>query len=193
VLGISGKYRVAELLEVTVADNVASAKKQIDDKLDILGKTVNRLLKKPVDWRAANWRPMGETQLFYRFPSAAGQFKWICYMPTYQNNAPRGVILYEVHSAQRQKFPLPVAIPDEIRKSPKDSSKGRAIKNGTEEEWAKAFLKDHPTYKVIIKGLLVVASVALLIGSIVALLDPVPGDEVIAFTASIALMKLVME
>jgi hypothetical protein len=187
VLGISGDGRYAEMLEVTTENNAASAIVQVNTKLGILRTTVNKLLNRPVDWRPSRWRPVGDLRLFMQLPATAGEFRWVCYTPTYRKPAPDGVILYEIHALQRA--PVTVPVPKEVKDKIKERVQRVPIPQGREEQWARDLLAEYPSLKTALKALMVVAALALIVIAIVAIFDPVPGDEAAAFLAAMALLR----
>lgn len=184
VLGIANDGMTAELLEVTTVDNAASAVIQINSKLDILRRTVNRIHNISVGWRASTWRPTGR-QLFYVLDSTPQQVRYICYVPTFRVEAPPGVILYEIHVLSRQAVRVPVPAPSGAQEKVKQAVP-RA--EGAEQR-ARRFVQEHPDIAQWIRGIALVLAVGSVIVAIVALIDPVPGDEVAAFAFASALFR----
>jgi hypothetical protein len=184
VLGIADDGFNAELLEVTTQDNVRSAVAQVNSKLAILRETVNRIHNMSVDWRASNWKP-GPQQMFRVLDATPHQIRYICYMPTFRALAPPGVILYEIHVLVRQPVPVPVPAPqgaaERVRQAMPRSE-------GVEQR-ARRFLQEHPDIAEWIRGIALVLAVAAVIVAIVALIDPLPGDEVAAFAFASALFR----
>ncbi|HWB99078.1 MAG TPA: hypothetical protein VG672_20360 [Bryobacteraceae bacterium] len=189
VLGISGDGRYAEMLEITTESNAASAIAQVNAKLAILRITVNKLLNRAVDWRPSPWRPTGDLQIFMQLPAAPGEFRWVCYMPTYRRPAPEGVVLYEIHALKRTQVPVPVPVPKELTDKIKNRAERVPVRKGFEQQWARDFLIENPALKTVLKALMVVAAIGLIIVAIVAIFDPVPGDEAAAYLAAMALLQ----
>lgn len=184
VLGIANDGRNAELLEVTTVDNAASAIVQVHSKLAILRETVNRIHNMSVDWRATTWRP-GPTQSFRVLDATSHQIRYICYMPTFRAAAPQGVTLYEIHVLARQQVPVPVPAPNRAQERVKQAV---PVAEGAEER-ARRFLQEHPDIAEWIRRIALVLAAAAVVVAIVALIDPVPGDEVAAFAFASALFR----
>jgi hypothetical protein len=184
VLGIANDGLTAELLEVTTENNALSAITQVNSKVAILRETVNRIHNLSVDWRPSSWNP-APTQLFRVLDASPIQIRYICYTPTFRAAAPPGVILYEIHVVRRQPIAVPVPVPEQAPERLR-----RAIPNTeTAEEGAKRFLQQHPDIAVWIRRLALLLTVAAVLAAIIALIDPVPGDEVAAFTFASALFR----
>ena len=188
MLGIANDGRHAELLEVTTVDNAASAIAQVHSKLAILRETVNRIYNMSVDWHASTWRP-GPTQSFRVLDATSGQIRYICYMPTFRAAAPHGVSLYEIHVLTRQQVPIPVPVPNRTQERVK---KALPVSEGAEER-ARRFIQEHPDIAEWIRHIALVLAAAAVIVAIVALIDPVPGDEVAAFAFASALFRFAMQ
>jgi hypothetical protein len=184
VLGIANDGLNAELLEVTTVDNAASAIAQLNSKLAILRETVNRIHNMSVDWRASTWRP-APAQLFRVLDATPNQIRYICYMPTLRAVAPLGVTLYEIHVLARQPVPVPVPAPDRTQERVR-----RAVPTSEgAEERARRFLQEHPDIAEWIRRIALVLAAAAVVVAIVALIDPIPGDEVAAFAFASALFR----
>ena len=162
----------AELLEVTTEDNRMSAVTQLTSKLAILRETVNRIDNLSVDWRPSQWRP-SPTQLFRVLPSSSSDLVYICYVPTFRAAAPPGVVLYEIHALARQRAPLPMPAPQGAKQRVRH---GPSRDQDSLEGSARRFLAANPDVAGWIKAIAAVLAVA----AIIALTDPVPGDEVAA-------------
>jgi hypothetical protein len=184
VLGIANDGRNAELLEVTTVDNAASAIAQVHSKLAILRETVNRIHNMSVDWRASSWRP-APTQSFRVLDATPHQIRYICYMPTFRAAAPQGVTLYEIHVFTRQPVPVPVPAPNRAQERVKQAV---PVSEGAEER-ARRFLQEHSDIAEWIRRTALVLAAAAVVVAIVALIDPVPGDEVAAFAFASALFR----
>lgn len=184
VLGIANDGLNAELLEVTTVNNAASAIAQVNSKLAILRETVNRIHHMSVDWRASTWRP-GPAQSFLVLNSTPHQIRYICYMPTFRVAAPLGVTLYEIHVLTRQPVPVPVPAPNRAQERVKQA----VPRSAGAEERARLFLQEHPDIAEWIRGIALVLAAAAVVGAIVVLIDPVPGDEVAAFAFASALFR----
>jgi hypothetical protein len=184
VLGIANDGLTAELIEVTTGDNAASAIAQVHSKLAILRETVNQIHHMSVDWRASAWKP-SSSQMFYLLDATPHQIRYICYMPTFRAMAPDGVTLYEVHVLARQPVPVPVPAPDGAR----ERVRQRVPQPEGVEERARRFIQENPDIAEWIRRIALVLAVAAVIVAIVALIDPVPGDEVAAFAFASALFR----
>ena len=107
VIGISEFADYGELLEVTIEDNWRSAATQVRDKLDTLRVTINKLLRRPAEWRASAWKPDRISQSM--IPTSGS--RWVCFEPTHRRPAPAGVILYEIHSLNPDEGKKPTVQP----------------------------------------------------------------------------------
>jgi hypothetical protein len=174
-LGIANDGFSAELLEVTTEPNAASAIAQIHSKLAILRETVNRIHNLTVDWRPTPWKP-GPRQLFAPLSATAVDITYLCYVPTFRAAPVPGVVLYEVHRLARQSVAVPVPAPREAQQRVKQAVK----RDGDIEARAREFLRNNPDISGWIRALAAVLAVAAVIVTIVAIIDPVPGDEVAA-------------
>lgn len=171
-LGLDRDASIGELLEVTTVDNRASAERQLRDKLDTLTRTVNRIHGLRTIWRATPFRPRGR-QLVYR----ATATQWIDFTPTVTEAAIPGTVLYRI--VERKRVPAPVPVP---------ATKLAPVRGKTAGRWARDFAREQPA---LARSLAAVGAVALAIAAIVAVLDPVPGDEVAAAMAAAALVAFV--
>ena len=184
-LGIElAQHRHAELLEVTTVGNVASATRQIAEKLAILRGTVEKIHNLRITWMPSPWRP-APNQMIYPLPAKGDEIaRFICYWATYKRPAPPGVILYEVHAVQRKRVPDPVPVPK------KETDKIReGFRNGADQEAkARRFAEQHPAVVFALRAAAAIVGVAALVAAIVAIIDPVPGDEVAAASFAIALL-----
>jgi len=189
-MGISGDGVSAELLEVTTVDNAASATAQTISKLAILKETVNRIHNLAVDWRPTIWRP-GPDQLFYNISQGnSRQFRYLCFQPTYRVEAPAGVILYEVHVVERPQVPVPIQIPQDASDRLRRAARANPPNEQMAESWARKFLSENPIVGTVLRGLAFVAGVIVLIGAIILIFDPIPGDEAAAAAAAMWLISL---
>jgi hypothetical protein len=189
-MGISGDGVSAELLEVTTVDNAASAVAQMISKLAILKETVNLIHNLAVDWRPTIWRP-GLDQLFYNISQGnSRQFRYLCFAPTYRANAPPGVILYEVHVVERPQVPVPIQIPQDASDRLRRAARANPPNEQTAESWARKFLSENPIVGTALRALAFVVGVIVLIGAIILIFDPVPGDEAAAAAAAMWLISL---
>ncbi len=158
------------------------------DKLDTLNTTVNKVANLNVEWRGSIWKPTG-AQLYFPLP-AAGVLRWICFQPTYRLNPPQGVLLYEIHEIRRPPVPVPVPVPQDVKVKLKQKYDQQKPVPLTAEAWARQFSAEHPLVMAAIGVLLLVAGIAAAAATIVAILDPVPGDEVAAGAATLWLLRL---
>lgn len=189
-MGISGDGVSAELLEVTTVDNAASAAAQMISKLAILKETVNRIHNLAVDWRPTIWRP-GPGQLFYNISQGnPRQFRYLCFQPTYRAPAPAGVILYEAHVAERPQVPVPFQIPQDASDRLRRAARADPPNEQTAESWARKFLSENPIVGTVLRSLAFVVGVIVLIGAIILIFDPIPGDEAAAAAAAMWLISL---
>lgn len=188
MIGIANDGRTAELVEVTTQDNATSAVTQVNAKLAILRETVNRIHNLTVDWRPSMWKPAGH-QLFRALPGTPNQLVYLCYVPTFRAAAPPGVVLYEVHAILRQHAPASVPVPAPERTQ---SRVRQAVSPDQEslEARAQRFLSENPDIAAWIRALAAVLAVAAVITAIVAIIDPVPGDEVAAAALASTLFRI---
>ena len=168
MLGIANDGLTGELIEVTTDLNRLSAITQVNTKLDILTRTVNRISNLHVDWRPSKWRP-GPGQMYGLLSATPGGQKYVCYQPTFRRGAPDGVILYEIHSALPEPIPVPYRFRERARSALREL-KAMDVK-------AKEFLKENDDVSNWVKGLAIVAGGLVIIA---AAIDPVPGDEIAA-------------
>ncbi|QHV96276.1 hypothetical protein [Spirosoma endbachense] len=193
-LGISADGSVGELLEVTTVGNRSSAEKQSIHKLDHLTHTVNRIHDLSTYWTSTRWQPTG-AELFYPLPPKSNELvRYVCYHPTFRDHALQGIILYEVHAIKKgdtKRLPIvPVAIPEAVQEKMKKSYKQGEIKEQTTAIWAKQFGSEHPVLLQALRGLILVAGIAAAIALVVAIISPIPGDEVLAAQAAASLIAL---
>ena len=119
--------------------------------------------------------------------------RYLCYQPTYRENAPDGVILYEIHAVKRPpQVPVPVPIPEDVREKMRQASRNKQLKPETAPSWARQFATEHPILIKVIQGLALIGGVALAFVAILAAFDPVPGDEVAAGAAASALIRFAL-
>ena len=185
VLGISGNGRHAELIEVTTEGNVGSAIRQLRDKLTILRQTVNRIHRLDTDWQPAMWRPNPRT-LFCPLTSTPAEIRYACYEPTARAGAPNGIVLYEVHALSRRLAvnPLPVDVQKSIRKA----SQSQVLRSATAEIWARQ--AQTTEISAALRVLAAAGAAAAAVVGIAMIIDPVPGDEMAAFSAAMAMVRI---
>jgi hypothetical protein len=186
VLGLANDGRYAELLEVTTENNRFSAITQVTSKLAILRETVNRIHNMSVDWRPSPWRS-SPTQLFRVLPSSSGEVVYVCYVPTFRAAAPPGVVLYEIHALARQRASVPVPAPQGAQQRVRQALPGN---QDSVEARARQFLAANPDVADWIRAIAAVLTVAAVIAAIIALISPIPGDEVAAAGLASALFRL---
>lgn len=191
-LGIANDGFNAELLEITTEQNMASAVTQVNAKVAILRETVNRIHNLTVDWRATMWKPAPHQQ-FAVLQSTPQDITYLCYVPTVRSAAALpGVVLYEVHRLERATVPAPVPAPDGAKKRAQDAAPhGSRVDDGLEAK-ARRFLDANPDIAGWIRALAAVLAVAAVVATIVALIDPVPGDEVAAASFAAALFRIAL-
>jgi len=186
-LGIDATGTYGELLEVTTESNSLSAIGQIDAKLSILRETVNRVNLLHTDWQPTRWRPT-EDQSFYPLrPGSAGEVRYVCYQPTIRSAAPPGVVLYEIHVVERPRVPVPLTMPKDATDQLRESYRTRHAE--PEEAWARRFVIEHPSASIALRALAALGGLVLAVGAIVLIFDPLPGDEVAAGVAALALLR----
>jgi hypothetical protein len=95
------------------------------------------------------------------------------------------VILYEVHVLARQPIRVPVPAPERATERIRQA----IPRTGGAEERARQFLLEHPDIAAWIRRIALVLTVAAVVVAIVAVIDPVPGDEVAAFAFASALLR----
>jgi hypothetical protein len=198
-MGVAGDAAFADLLEVTVASNHASAGRQLRDKLATLRETVNRIHNLRVDWQPANWRPSGPRQLYHRLrPKPDEAERFLCFMPTHRMNAPRGIILYEVHAVRQPsendedglRPPLgpPLVIPDQTRENLRRRYRERPPTEENVDQWAREFLRDNPALPFILQMLVFLAGMLYVLAVLVAMLRGLPGADRLAARLAMALL-----
>ncbi len=187
VLGIANDGFNAELLEVTTESNAASAIAQVNSKLAILRETVNRIHNLSVDWRASTWKP-GPDQLFRVLQATPLDITYLCYVPTFRSAAPLGVVLYEVHRLSRERAIVPVPAPKEAQRRVRQA----VPPQGDFETRARQFLNANPDIAGWIRAIAAVLTVAAVIVAILAVINPVPGDEVAAAYFAAALFRVAL-
>jgi hypothetical protein len=186
VLGIANDGMNAELLEVTTENNAASAIAQVHSKLAILRETVNRIHNLTVDWRPATWRP-GPEQIFRVLQATPLEIIYLCYMPTFRAVGVPGVVLYEVHRLARERAIVPVPAPREAERRVR-----QAVPRQDFETRARQFLAANPDIAGWIRAIAAVLTVAAVIVAILAIINPVPGDEVAAAYFAAALFRIAL-
>jgi hypothetical protein len=187
VLGIANDGVNAELLEVTTESNAASAIAQVTSKLAILRETVNRIHNLSVEWRASAWKP-GPDRLFHSLHASPLEIIYVCYVPTFRAAAPAGVVLYEIHTLARQLPVVPVPLPREARRRIRQG----VAQQGDVEARARRFLEANPDFAGWIRAIAALLAVAAVIAAILAVIDPVPGDEVVAAMFAAALFRVAL-
>jgi hypothetical protein len=187
VLGIANDGFNAELLEVTTESNAASAVAQVISKLAILRETVNRIHNLSVDWRASTWKP-GPEQLFRVLQATPLEIIYLCYVPTLRAAAVPGVVLYEVHRLARDRAVVPVPAPREAQQRVRQA----VPRQGDVEARARQFLDANPDIAGWIRAIAAVLTVAAVIVAILAVINPVPGDEVAAAYFAAALFRIAL-
>ncbi|HEX5083639.1 MAG TPA: hypothetical protein VFY40_16445 [Blastocatellia bacterium] len=189
-LGISADGVSAELLEVTTINRVAGAVAQLNVKLDILKRTVNRIHTLSTDWRISPWRP-GPGQWFYPLPSSIPtKLRYICYQMMGRPPAPEGVILYEIHEVARPVVPVPLKIPDDAADRIRRAARSNPPTVNGAEAWARRFLDENPNVAQALAVLGVAAAIIMLLGALILIFDPAPGDELAVFYAAMWLLRL---
>lgn len=190
-LGIANDGFNAELLEITTEGNAPSAVAQVTAKTAILRETVNRIHNLTVDWRPTLWKPAAH-QTFWVLQATPAEIVYLCYMPTFRTAVSfPGVVLYEIHRLERRNATVPVPAPKEAnqrtrqalpRVAPSEDLEGRAVR----------FLQQNPDIAGWIRAIAGILAVAAVIAAIIALIDPVPGDEVAAAYFAAALMRVAL-
>ena len=79
-------------------------------------------------------------------------------------------------------------MPEEVKETLRQGYQNRKIYQD-DESWAKDFLGAHPIIRALLQTLAAAVGVVLLIAAIILIFDPVPGDEVVAASAGMALLK----
>jgi len=186
-LGIANDGLNAELIEVTTENNAASAIAQVSSKLAILRETVNRIHNLSVDWRASAWKPEPH-RLFQVLDATPAHITYLCYVPTFRAGAPLGVVLYEVHRLSREGAVVPVPAPKEAQRRVRQA----VPPQGDFEERARQFLKANPDIAGWIRAIAAVLTVAAVVVAILAVINPIPGDEVAAAYFAAALFRVAL-
>jgi hypothetical protein len=188
VLGIANDGRTAELVEVTTESNAASAIAQVNSKLAILRETVNRIHNLNVDWQPSPWKP-SPTQLYRALDANGVDITYLCYVPTIRSAPMPGVVLYEIHRLARQQTTVPVPAPKETRQRVRQAVPRQAPDEDLETR-AKRFLDANPDIAGWIRAIAAVMLVGAVVATIIAVIDPVPGDEVAAAYFAAALFRI---
>src|SRR5262245_340439 len=188
VLGIGNDGRNAELVEVTTENNAASAIAQVNSKLAILRETVNRIHNLSVDWQPSPWKP-GPNQLFRVLQSGPTEITYLCYVPTARSAPMPGVVLYEIHRLAREQATSRVPAPRETQQRVRQAMPRTDV---DEDARARQFLDRNPDIAGWIRALAAVLLVAAVIATIIAVVDPVPGDEVATAAFAAAMFRVAM-
>ena len=186
VLGIANDGRTAELLEVTTESNAASAIAQVYSKLAILRETVNRIHNLVVDWQPSPWKP-GPNQLFRVLQSNLWEITYLCYVPTARSAPMPGVVLYEIHRLAREQATATVPAPREAQQRVRQAIPQQEMNLDAR---ARQFLAANPDIAGWIRALAAVLLVAAVIATIIAVVDPVPGDEVATAYFAAAMFRI---
>ena len=186
VLGIANDGRTAELIEVTTETNAASAIAQVHSKLAILRETVNRIHNLVVDWQPSPWKP-GPDQLFRVLQSNPSEITYLCYMPTARSAPMPGVVLYEIHRLAREQVTSQVPVPRDTKWRVRGAVPHQ---EADYDERARRFLDANPDIAGWIRALAAVLLVAAVIATIIAVIDPVPGDEVATAYFAAAMFRI---
>src|SRR5262245_38797756 len=187
VLGLANDGRTAELIEVTTESNAASAIAQVHSKLAILRETVNRIHNLNVDWQPSQWKP-GPNQLFRVLQSSPTEITYLCYVPTARSAPMPGVVLYEIHRLAREQATSPVPAPRDAKQRVRQA----VPREGDYDEKAKQFLNANPDIAGWIRALAAVLFIAAVLATIVAVIDPLPGDEVAAAMFAAAMFRVAL-
>lgn len=186
-LGIANDGMNAELIEVTTERNAASAIAQVHSKLAILRETVNRIHNLTVDWQASPWKPAPH-QLFRVLQATPLEIIYLCYVPTFRAAPVPGVVLYEVHRLARDRAVVPVPAPKEAERRIRQA----VPPQGDLEARARQFLTANPDIAGWIRAIAAVLTVAAVVVAILAVINPVPGDEVAAAYFAAALFRIAL-
>jgi len=188
-IGIARDGMEGELVEVTTVTRRLSAEKQLREKLDTLTRTVNRIHNLSTRWRPSPWKPQGPGELYY---SVAPTRVILSFEPTYRENSPDGVILYEVLDMEPEQQPQVVSLPesaaDTIRRRQAASPVGKAGPKG----WADELGVSNPSLIGALRAVALVGGAAMTVAAVVAALDPIPGDEIAAYAAASALITFAL-
>jgi hypothetical protein len=190
VLGIANDGRTAELVEVTTEYNAASAIAQVHSKLAILRETVNRVHNLNVDWQPSPWKPSA-AQLYRALDPNPVDITYLCYVPTFRSAPVAGVVLYEIHRLARQQATAPVPAPQDARQRVRQAMPRQAQDEDLETR-ARRFLDANPDIAGWIRAIAALMLVAAVIATIIAIIDPVPGDELLAASFAAALFRIAM-
>lgn len=151
-----------------------------------LNRTVNGIHNLTTNWKASPWQPTGRGLFYPLPPTAAGKVRVLSFHPTYREKAGPGIILYEILESSRQPEPVPVAIPEAEQQVVRQEVQRQSA--GTAAAWARQFGTERPVLMGLLRGLVLVVGLAAAVAALLALFDPVPGDEVAAATAATALI-----
>lgn len=98
------------------------------------------------------------------------------------------MVLYEVHGLARDRATVPVPAPRDAQQRVRPA----VPKEGDIEDRARRFLQTNPDIAGWIRALAAVVAVAAVIVGIIAIIDPVPGDEVAAAYFAAALFRVAL-
>ena len=193
-MAINAQGTAGELLEVTTKTNSPKAKVQMNDKIRILNE-ISRIHDLRIDWAPTRWVPANtERELYYPAqPQANELLRYVCFKPTYGRNEREllGIILYEMHAIERGfRRSIPSSLPQSIQEDLQANYKRKKFKTVSATVWAEGFLATHPSTKPVLQGLALTLSAGILVIVILLALDPIPGDEVAAAYAAMALIRL---
>jgi hypothetical protein len=85
---------------------------------------------------------------------------------------------------------VPIQIPQDASDRLRRAARANPLTQQTAESWARKFLADNPIVGTVLRGLAFVAGVIVLIGAIILIFDPIPGDEAAAAAAAMWLISL---
>lgn len=184
-----GRSVRVELLEVTTETNQKSAKSQMVDKTAILSRTVVGSLGSPfpVEVVGTPWKPSGYQITYPAIPDRHNNevARWVCYLPTMRNTPPDGVILYEMHAvnAPADWVQAPDFSSDTEEVIKREFAKARA-KRASATETGQSVPTTSPAVRSEISNIVALVGIGVTIGAVAALcvgavVDPVPGDEVV--------------
>lgn len=195
-LGLDAQGLTGELLEVTTWRNRESAIRQMGQKLRILS-SMNIIHGLPTVWNGTPWKPTS-SQRYQILKDTPEYVDYICFEPTFRKLPgaqilPAGVVLYEIHRQPKpklKKVPVPVPLPEKVKDAIAEGAQLQKKTGMDPVRWAEGFMAEHPYAGAALRAVCLVAGAAVAVVAVAAIFDPVPGDEVAAFSLAMALVKV---
>ena len=127
--------------------------------------------------------------MFRVLQSGPSEITYLCYVPTARSAPMPGVVLYEIHRLAREQAKQVVPAPREAQQRVR-----QAVPRPQTDDDARArqFLDRNPDIAAWIRALAAVLFVAAVIATIIAVVDPIPGDELATAAFASAMFRVVM-